>query len=140
MLNYPRNGLREQGEEPEPQWRVQGVGSGRVQGGDSEQKEEHVRGAGPVRGAGRSAAFLLPLLSAVLLVLLCAFLIPCPQGAPQLTHWHTELGDAAGEGTRINTHTYTRRPQYNLIIIIVHFCVKGVQFQHRFLHEFYNYA
>lgn len=96
VLNYPRNGLREQGEEPEPQWRVQGVGSGRVQGGDSEQKEEHVRGAGPVRGAGRSAAFLLPLLSAVLLVLLCAFLIPCPQGAPQLTHWHTELGDAAG--------------------------------------------
>lgn len=90
VLNYPRNGLREQGEEPDPQWRAQVAGPGRAQGGDSEQK------AGHVQGAGRSAAFLLPLLSAMLLVLLCAFLIPCPQGAPQLTHWRKALGDAAG--------------------------------------------
>ncbi|XP_016376370.1 protein FAM234B-like [Sinocyclocheilus rhinocerous] len=47
-------------------------------------------------GAMRSAAFLLPLSCAALLVLLCAFLIPCPQGAPLRTQWERELGDTAG--------------------------------------------
>uniref|UniRef100_A0A673H9C3 Protein FAM234B-like n=1 Tax=Sinocyclocheilus rhinocerous TaxID=307959 RepID=A0A673H9C3_9TELE len=48
------------------------------------------------KGAMRSAAFLLPLSCAALLVLLCAFLIPCPQGAPLRTQWERELGDTAG--------------------------------------------
>ncbi|KTF77416.1 hypothetical protein cypCar_00046657 [Cyprinus carpio] len=44
----------------------------------------------------RSAAFLLPLSCAALLVLLCAFLIPCPQGALLQMQWERELGDTAG--------------------------------------------
>ncbi|XP_051741736.1 protein FAM234B-like [Ctenopharyngodon idella] len=107
VLNYPRNGLspavadlRDEEEEfdEEEEWRaqrsqregaghVEEAGPGRSQGGDSEEK------AARVRGAVRTAAFLLPLSCAALLVLLCAFLIPCPQGAPQ---WERELGDVGG--------------------------------------------
>ncbi|KAL0199265.1 hypothetical protein M9458_007805, partial [Cirrhinus mrigala] len=107
VLNYPRNGLspavadprdEEEFDEEEEELRAPGqrpqregagheAGSGRGQGGAAEEK------AARVRGAVRTAAFLLPLSCAALLVLLCAFLIPCPQGAPQ---WERELGDTAG--------------------------------------------
>ncbi|XP_050960596.1 protein FAM234B [Labeo rohita] len=107
VLNYPRNGLspavadlrdEEEFDEEEEELRAQGqrphregagheAGCGRGQGGAAEEK------AARVRGAVRTAAFLLPLSCAALLVLLCAFLIPCPQGAPQ---WERELGDTAG--------------------------------------------
>ncbi|XP_016322342.1 protein FAM234B [Sinocyclocheilus anshuiensis] len=101
VLNYPRNGLNpavadlggeeELDEEEEPREGAgHEVGSGRSQGGAAEEK------AARVRGAMRSAAFLLPLSCAALLVLLCAFLIPCPQGAPLQTQWERELGDTAG--------------------------------------------
>uniref|UniRef100_A0A8C2GID9 Family with sequence similarity 234 member B n=1 Tax=Cyprinus carpio TaxID=7962 RepID=A0A8C2GID9_CYPCA len=79
VLNYPRNGLN-----------PAVVGPGRSQGGAAEEK------AARVRGAMRSAAFLLPLSCAALLVLLCAFLIPCPQGALLQMQWERELGDTAG--------------------------------------------
>ncbi|XP_016117820.1 protein FAM234B-like, partial [Sinocyclocheilus grahami] len=101
VLNYPRNGLNpavadlrgeeELDEEEEPREGAgHEVGSGRSQGGAAEEK------AARVRGAMRSAVFLLPLSCAALLVLLCAFLIPCPQGAPLQTQWERELGDTAG--------------------------------------------
>ncbi|XP_067236981.1 protein FAM234B isoform X2 [Chanodichthys erythropterus] len=110
VLNYPRNGLspavadlRDEEEEfdEEEEWRAQRLqregaghveeaGPGRSQGGDSEEK------AARVRGAVRTAAFLLPLSCAALLVLLCAFLIPCPQGAPHQPQWERELGDVGG--------------------------------------------
>ncbi|XP_016116561.1 protein FAM234B [Sinocyclocheilus grahami] len=95
VLNYPRNGLspavadlreEEELDEEEEELR-EGAGAGRGQGGAAEEK------AAQVRGAVRTAVFLLPLSCAALLVLLCAFLIPCPQGAPQ---WERELGDTAG--------------------------------------------
>ncbi|XP_051571070.1 protein FAM234B isoform X2 [Myxocyprinus asiaticus] len=114
VLNYPRNGLSpelrgrqcvDEEEFDEDEWRVQGqqpqrervglepegTGLGRGQGGDSEEK------AVRVRGAVQTAAFLLPLSCAAVLVLLCAFLIPCPQGALHNTpRWETELGDVGG--------------------------------------------
>ncbi|XP_043085059.1 protein FAM234B isoform X3 [Puntigrus tetrazona] len=101
VLNYPRNGLNPavadlRGEEEldEEEELREGAGReagpGRGQGGAAEEK------AARVRGAMRSAAFLLPLSCAALLVLLCAFLIPCPQGAPLQTQWERELGDTAG--------------------------------------------
>ncbi|KAF4116615.1 protein FAM234B [Onychostoma macrolepis] len=102
VLNYPRNGLNpavadlrgeEELDEEEEELREGAgheAGSGRGQGGAAEEK------AARVRGAMRSAAFLLPLSCAALLVLLCAFLIPCPQGAPLHTQWERELGDTAG--------------------------------------------
>ncbi len=102
VLNYPRNGLNPavadlRGEEEldEEEELREGAGhdagSGRSQGGAAEEK------AARVRGAMRSVAFLLPLSCAALLILLCAFLIPCPQRAPLLTQWERELGDTAGE-------------------------------------------
>ncbi|KAK2917188.1 hypothetical protein Q8A67_001562 [Cirrhinus molitorella] len=105
VLNYPRNGLspavaglrdEEEFDEEEEELRAQRegagreAGSGRGQGGAAEEK------AARVRGAVRTAAFLLPLSCAALLVLLCAFLIPCPQGAPHWPQWERELGDTAG--------------------------------------------
>uniref|UniRef100_A0A9J8AQE0 FAM234A/B beta-propeller domain-containing protein n=1 Tax=Cyprinus carpio carpio TaxID=630221 RepID=A0A9J8AQE0_CYPCA len=101
VLNYPRNGLNpavadlrgeEELDEEEELREGAGheVGPGRSQGGAAEEK------AARVRGAMRSAAFLLPLSCAALLVLLCAFLIPCPQGALLQMQWERELGDTAG--------------------------------------------
>ncbi|XP_016385302.1 protein FAM234B [Sinocyclocheilus rhinocerous] len=94
VLNYPCNGLspavadlREEEELDDEEELREGAGAGRGQGGAAEEK------AAQVRGAVRTAVFLLPLSCAALLVLLCAFLIPCPQGAPQ---WERELGDTAG--------------------------------------------
>ncbi|XP_067284573.1 protein FAM234B-like [Pseudorasbora parva] len=98
VLNYPRNGVSAAGaglrDEEEELEEAEGPGldveAGPVRGvgGAAEEK------AGRVRGAVRTSAFLLPLSCAAILVLLCAFLIPCPQGAPQ--HWQNELGDASG--------------------------------------------
>lgn len=74
------------------------------------------RGAGPLGGAGlgvhsadaeekrmrmknavRSAFFLVPLVCATLLVLMCAFLIPCQKGElEKRLQWERALGDAGG--------------------------------------------
>ncbi|XP_031428204.1 protein FAM234B isoform X2 [Clupea harengus] len=47
-----------------------------------------------MKGALRNAAFLVPLCSAMIVVLLCAFLLPCQQGDPD--SWERELGGDAG--------------------------------------------
>ena len=51
-----------------------------------------------MKNAIRTAFFLVPVVCATLLVLLCAFLIPCQKGGlgnrPQ---WERELGDAGGK-------------------------------------------
>uniref|UniRef100_A0A672IVS8 Family with sequence similarity 234 member B n=1 Tax=Salarias fasciatus TaxID=181472 RepID=A0A672IVS8_SALFA len=74
VLNYPRNGLGRDG----------GVGGG----------SSKTRGS---RHAVRSAFFLVPLLCATLLVLLCAFLIPCQKGElEKKLQWERALGDAGG--------------------------------------------
>uniref|UniRef100_A0A3P8T5W7 Family with sequence similarity 234 member B n=1 Tax=Amphiprion percula TaxID=161767 RepID=A0A3P8T5W7_AMPPE len=50
-----------------------------------------------VKNAVRSAFFLVPLVCAMLLVLLCAFLIPCQKGELGKTpQWEKALGDAGG--------------------------------------------
>lgn len=72
-------------------------------------------GPGPLGGAGlgvrstdaeekrmknivRSAFFLVPLICATLLVLLCAFLIPCQKGdLEKRLQWEIALGDAGGK-------------------------------------------
>ncbi|XP_077061685.1 protein FAM234B isoform X2 [Siphateles boraxobius] len=100
VLNYPRNGLspaavdlrdEEEEFEEEGEWpQREGAGPEVEVGGACEGKAERVR------GAVRTTAFLLPLGCAALLVLMCAFLLPCPQGAPHLTHWQRALGDASG--------------------------------------------
>ncbi|XP_061080263.1 protein FAM234B isoform X1 [Conger conger] len=65
--------------------------SGLGSGTDLEEK------AARLRGTVRTAFFLVPLCCAVLLVLLCAFLLPCKQSeldkSPQ---WERELGEAGG--------------------------------------------
>ncbi|XP_069053160.1 protein FAM234B [Lepisosteus oculatus] len=119
VLNYPRNGLnrvsaeaaagREGEEEEEEEWLHKGAGlrakqtqdpaalrqfraqreseaSGPSSGSDPEGKR---RAAG--RSAARTAVFLVPLGCAVLVVLLCAFLIPCQQEALGVQHWEREL-------------------------------------------------
>lgn len=73
-------------------------------------------GAGPLGGAGlgvhsteaeekrmrmknavRSAFFLVPLVCATLLVLLCAFLIPCRKELEKRLQWERALGDTGGK-------------------------------------------
>ncbi|XP_076866430.1 protein FAM234B isoform X2 [Brachyhypopomus gauderio] len=96
-------------EEDDDGWRAgrkeRGAGLGREGAGLDEEGAEG--GAGQVgdpegrkvrvRGAVRTAAFLLPLACATLVVLLCAFLVPCQQGAlQQQAHWETQLGDVGG--------------------------------------------
>ncbi|XP_061567373.1 protein FAM234B [Cololabis saira] len=55
----------------------------------SDTEEKKLR----VKNAVRSAFFLVPLVCAMLLVLLCAFLIPCKKGEQQ---WERALGEAGG--------------------------------------------
>ncbi|GCC38633.1 protein FAM234B [Chiloscyllium punctatum] len=43
----------------------------------------------------RTAAFLLTLAFAMVLVLACAFFIPCPRSQPLMTSWNRSLGQAA---------------------------------------------
>lgn len=63
-----------------------------VHGSDAEEKKMRVK------NAVRSAFFLVPLVCATLLVLLCAFLIPCKKGDLQhKLQWERALGDAGGE-------------------------------------------
>ncbi|XP_031690168.1 protein FAM234B [Oncorhynchus kisutch] len=50
-----------------------------------------------VRGAIRAAFFLVPLVCAMLVVLLCAFLVPCQHGElDKRPQWEKELGDHVG--------------------------------------------
>ncbi|XP_071758143.1 protein FAM234B [Centroberyx gerrardi] len=50
-----------------------------------------------VRSAIRTAFFIVPLVSATMLVLLCAFLIPCQKGElDKRPQWERALGDAGG--------------------------------------------
>ncbi|XP_067830837.1 protein FAM234B, partial [Heptranchias perlo] len=44
----------------------------------------------------RTAAFLLTLALTMVLVLVCAFFIPCPRSRPLRTSWNRSLGQAAG--------------------------------------------
>ncbi|KAI4893515.1 hypothetical protein NFI96_020876, partial [Prochilodus magdalenae] len=119
VLNYPRNGLgqgsclcpdatdhrasrtslEEEEEERGIGWSTgaglrqdgAGGGAGPRQVGDAEGKKAEVQ------GAGRIAAFLLPLACATLTVMLCAFLVPCRQGVlKQHPQWETQLGDVGG--------------------------------------------
>ncbi|XP_029945234.1 protein FAM234B [Salarias fasciatus] len=62
-----------------------------VHSADAEEKRMRMR------HAVRSAFFLVPLLCATLLVLLCAFLIPCQKGElEKKLQWERALGDAGG--------------------------------------------
>ncbi|XP_057717584.1 protein FAM234B [Corythoichthys intestinalis] len=67
-------------------------GSGlRVHGTDEEEKRMRRK------NTVRASFFLLPLVCAMLLVLLCAFLIPCQKGAlAKRLQWERALGDAGG--------------------------------------------
>ncbi|XP_036408017.1 protein FAM234B [Megalops cyprinoides] len=68
-----------------------GAGLGLGSGSDPEEKRARVR------GAIRTAFFLVPLFCAVLLVLLCAFLLPCKQGElDERPQWERELGEVKG--------------------------------------------
>lgn len=67
-----------------------GVGLG-VHGGDAEVKKLMMK------NVVRSAFFLVPLVCAMLVVLLCAFLIPCQKGGlEKKPQWERALGDAGG--------------------------------------------
>ncbi|GAA6215549.1 protein FAM234B [Lates japonicus] len=67
-----------------------GVGLG-VRSTDAEEKRMRMK------NAVRSAFFLVPLVCATLLVLLCAFLIPCQKGElEKRQQWERALGDAGG--------------------------------------------
>lgn len=60
----------------------------------SEAEEKRMR----MKSAIRTAFFLVPVVCATLLVLLCAFLIPCQKGGlGNRTQWERELGDAGGK-------------------------------------------
>lgn len=63
----------------------------------------------------RTAFFLVPLVSAMLLVLLCAFLIPCQKGKLEKTQqWERALGDAGGKqnnSNNNNNHVCVASPQ-----------------------------
>ncbi|KAJ8387541.1 hypothetical protein AAFF_G00152370 [Aldrovandia affinis] len=68
------------------------MGMGLGSGSDLEEK------AARMRGAIRTAFFLVPLCSAVVLVLLCAFLLPCKQGEVDMrTQWEREMGEVGGD-------------------------------------------
>ncbi|XP_061556609.1 LOW QUALITY PROTEIN: protein FAM234B [Phycodurus eques] len=63
----------------------------RVHGTDEEEKRMRRK------NAVRTSLFLVPLVCAMLLVLLCAFLIPCQKGAlAKRPQWEIALGDAGG--------------------------------------------
>lgn len=60
----------------------------------AEAEEKRIR----MKNAVRSAFFLVPLLCATLLVLLCAFLIPCQkEDLEERMQWERALGDAGGK-------------------------------------------
>nr|XP_046271867.1 protein FAM234B [Scatophagus argus] len=68
-----------------------GVAGLRVHSADAEEKRMRMK------NAVRSAFFLVPLVCATLLVLLCAFLIPCQKGdLEKRLQWERALGHAGG--------------------------------------------
>ncbi|XP_077357603.1 protein FAM234B isoform X1 [Festucalex cinctus] len=77
---------------PSREDREQLGGSGlRIHGTDEEQKRLRRK------NAARASFFLVPLVCAMLLVLLCAFLIPCQKGAlTKRPQWERAVGDAGG--------------------------------------------
>ncbi|XP_051904460.1 protein FAM234B [Hippocampus zosterae] len=77
---------------PSREDREQCGGSGlRIRG--TEEEEKRLRR----KNAVRASFFLVPLVCAMLVVLLCAFLIPCQKGAlARRTKWERALGDAGG--------------------------------------------
>nr|XP_057905447.1 protein FAM234B isoform X2 [Doryrhamphus excisus] len=77
---------------PSREDRGQPGGSGlRVHGTDEEVKRRRRK------NAVRASFFLVPLVCAMMLVLLCAFLIPCQKGAlAKRPQWERATGDAAG--------------------------------------------
>uniref|UniRef100_A0A3B3S171 Family with sequence similarity 234 member B n=1 Tax=Paramormyrops kingsleyae TaxID=1676925 RepID=A0A3B3S171_9TELE len=80
VLNYPRNGLG--------RGSTRAGGLGLDSGSDPEAKRIRMR------GVIRTTVFLVPLCCAVLLVLLCAFLLPCQQGELNgIPQWETGLGE-----------------------------------------------
>uniref|UniRef100_A0A3B5B683 Family with sequence similarity 234 member B n=1 Tax=Stegastes partitus TaxID=144197 RepID=A0A3B5B683_9TELE len=90
VLNYPRNGLGRDEEDERGSGALGGAGLG-VHSAEAEEKRMRVK------NAVRSAFFLVPLVCAMLLVLLCAFLIPCQKGDLEKTpQWERALGDAGG--------------------------------------------
>ncbi|KAK1877352.1 Protein FAM234B [Dissostichus eleginoides] len=120
VLNYPRNGLGRDGCLGSGPSKLRGGRSGRLYWSHREpgrdRSGEDRGGAGTLGGAGtgvhsteaeekrmrmktaiRSAFFLVPLVCAALLVLLCAFLIPCRKGdLGKRPTWERALGDAGG--------------------------------------------
>ncbi|XP_060760153.1 protein FAM234B isoform X2 [Neoarius graeffei] len=118
VLNYPRNGLashtatlrlgqegaelHEEDEDEEDAWRRGGGKDRRCEmGGVSDEGVGLVsEGAGQKakgRAAMRTAAFVVPLLCAMMFVLLFAFLLPCHRGGSQRQkEWETEVGHAGG--------------------------------------------
>lgn len=73
-----------------------GAGLG-VHSTDAEEKRMRVK------NAVRSAFFLVPLVCAMLLVLLCAFLIPCQKDElEKRLQWERALGDAGGKESKFD--------------------------------------
>uniref|UniRef100_A0A3Q3WCB6 FAM234A/B beta-propeller domain-containing protein n=1 Tax=Mola mola TaxID=94237 RepID=A0A3Q3WCB6_MOLML len=87
VLNYPRNGLGRDSCLGGP---LGGAGLG---GHSTDAEEKRMR----IKNAIRSAFFLVPLVCAVFLVLLCAFLLPCQKGElEKRLQWERALGAAGG--------------------------------------------
>lgn len=78
-----------------------GAGLG-VHSTDAEEKRMRMK------HAVRSAFFLVPLVCAAMLVLLCAFLIPCQKGTlEKRPQWERALGDAGGKENNAHLHTFS---------------------------------
>uniref|UniRef100_A0A3Q2YNH7 Family with sequence similarity 234 member B n=1 Tax=Hippocampus comes TaxID=109280 RepID=A0A3Q2YNH7_HIPCM len=92
VLNYPRNGL-DSAQEDDDDWREEQCGGSGLRIHGTEEEEKRLRR----KNAVRASFFLVPLVCAMLLVLLCAFLIPCQKGAlAKRPKWERALGDAGG--------------------------------------------
>uniref|UniRef100_A0A3Q4G2F4 Family with sequence similarity 234 member B n=1 Tax=Neolamprologus brichardi TaxID=32507 RepID=A0A3Q4G2F4_NEOBR len=98
VLNYPRNGLGRDSCLEEDEWREQlprgpGAMGGAGLGLHSSDEQKRLR----VKNAIRSAFFLVPLVCATVVVLLCAFLIPCQKGdLEKRLQWEKALGGTGG--------------------------------------------
>lgn len=68
-----------------------------------------------VKNAVRSAFFLVPLVCAMLVVLLCAFLIPCQKGdLDKRLLWERALGDAQGKDSNAHLEAPFLMASYNI--------------------------
>lgn len=73
-----------------------------------------------MRSAIRTAFFLVPLVSAMLLVLLGAFLVPCQKGEPdKRPQWERELGDVGGEEA-VKNYTHSRLNSLSMRCCLYH--------------------